>query len=199
MTGWESADGSGWLTGKKIHQEVAEGRICVDPYSSDRLNPNSYNYRLSPQLKILVSEVIDCKGEDEYRDIIIPDGGYILYPGECYLGATMEVFGSDYYASLVTGRSSIGRKFVTNHITAGLIDQGFFGQVTLEIVVHKPTRVYPEMKFGQIFWFTTSGTPLLYDGKYQSQMGPTPSRLRADYRCAGSSESGSGGLGPTTR
>ena len=84
------------------------------------------------------------------------------------------------YASLVTGRSSVGRKFVTNHITAGLIDQGFIGNITLEIVVFKRTRVYPGMKFGQIFWFTTAGAPYLYDGKYQGQSGPTLSRLRVD-------------------
>ncbi|MBV1849563.1 dCTP deaminase [Catellatospora tritici] len=170
----------GWLTGHKISEEVAAKRIVIEPFLPDHLNPNSYNYRLSPSLKRITSEVIDCKAEDEYDEIEIPEEGYILEPGECYLGATMEVFGSLHYASLVTGRSSIGRKFVTNHITAGLIDQGFFGNITLEIVAQKRTRVYPGMRFGQIFWFTTAGTPLLYEGKYQGQRGPTPSRLRED-------------------
>jgi dCTP deaminase len=192
MTPREPAAGFGWLTGKMIHQEVSDGHITVEPYSSERLNPNSYNYRLAPQLKLLTSTVIDCKKDDEYLNVTIPDEGYILHPGECYLGATLEVFGSNHYASLITGRSSIGRKFVTNHVTAGLIDQGFFGNITLEILVHKPTRVYPGMKFGQIFWFTTFGEPLLYDGKYQGQTGPTPSRLVRDF---GNSFSETGRLG----
>ncbi|GAA0896209.1 dCTP deaminase [Virgisporangium aurantiacum] len=177
----------GWLTGKKIHEEVMAERIVIDPYRSSHLNPNSYNYRLSSHLRMLTSDVVDCRGEDEYRDITIPDDGFILEPGECYLGATMETFGSDVYASLVTGRSSIGRKFITNHITAGLIDQGFRGVITLEIVAFKRTRVYPGMRFGQIFWFTTSGAPYLYDGRYQGQSEPTPSRLAQDVRPGGGS------------
>jgi deoxycytidine triphosphate deaminase len=178
-------NGQGWLTGTKIDQEVSAGRLVIEPYHRDHLNPNSYNYQLSPHLKRITSEIVDCRQDDEYVDITVPEEGFILEPRECYLGATMEVFGSDVYASLVTGRSSIGRKFITNHITAGLIDQGFFGNITLEIVVFKRTRVYPGMKFGQIFWFTTSGDPFLYDGKYQGQRGPTLSRLHADLDLAG--------------
>lgn len=201
----------GWLTGTRIHQEVSAGRIVINPYYLDHLNPNSYNYRLSSHLKQITSEVIDCRTDDEYVDITVPEEGFVLEPGECYLGATMEVFGSDIYASLVTGRSSIGRKFITNHITAGLIDQGFFGKITLEIVVFKRTRVYPGMKFGQIFWFTTSGAPYLYEGRYQGQRGPTPSKLHADPDSAtdplaarhfphpGTIEAGNGGTDLTGR
>lgn len=180
-------EGFGWLTGADIHQAVSAGRIRIEPYSVEQVNPNSYNYRLARELKMITSEVIDCRAEDEYVEILIPDEGLILQPGECYLGATLEVFGSDVYASLITGRSSIGRKFITNHITAGLIDQGFLGNITLEIVVIKPTRVYPGMKFGQIYWFTTSGAPYLYSGKYQGQSGPTLSKLGQDFRTAGRS------------
>ena len=89
---------------------------------------------------------------------------------------------SDHYASLVTGRSSTGRKFITNHITAGLIDQGFFGRITLEIVVFKKTIVYPHIPFGQIFWFEVSGEPLLYKGKYQGQAQPTLSKMLQDFK-----------------
>ena len=117
----------------------------------------------------------------EFEHITIPKEGYVLQPGECYLGSTQEIFGSNTYASLVTGRSSIGRKFITNHITAGLIDQGFFGNITLEIVVQRPTRVYSGMAFGQIFWFSTCGVPILYAGKYQRQCGPTLAKMNEDY------------------
>jgi dCTP deaminase len=167
----------GWLTGTQIHKEVACGGIMIAPFSEDCLNSNSYNYHLSPVIKRITSTIIDCKVPEEYEILEVPEEGLIMNPGECYLGSTIETFGSDVYASLITGRSSVGRKFVTNHVTAGLIDQGFLGNITLEIVVYKPTRIYPSMRFGQIFWFTTYGTPYLYQGKYQGQNGPTLSRL----------------------
>ena len=170
----------GWLTGSKIMEEVKERRIIIEPFNENCLNPNSYNYHLSATLRRISSEIIDCKKTDEYEEINIPEQGYILLPGECYLGATHEVFGSNFYASLITGRSSVGRKFLTNHVTAGLIDQGFFGNITLEITAQKKTKVYPGMVFGQIFWFTTFGFPYLYEGKYQGQNGPTCSRLHKD-------------------
>lgn len=181
MTNPGPTDGFGWLTGGKIHAEVLAERILIAPFATRWLNPNSYNYHLSPVLQRLSADVIDCRAADEFETIDIGRDGYVLRPGECYLGATDEVFGSDVYASLVTGRSSVGRKFVTNHITAGLIDQGFRGNITLEIVVFKPTRIYPHMTFGQIFWFTTSGAPFLYDGRYQDQRGPTLSLLQEDF------------------
>ena len=170
----------GWLTGVKVESEVREGRITIDPFSQECLNPNSYNYHLDRQLKRLTSPIIDCRKEDDFEEIIIPENGYVLEPGQCYLGSTIEVFGSNYFASLVTGRSSVGRKFITNHITAGLIDQGFFGHITLEITVQRKTRVYPRMRFGQIFWFSVVGETNLYRGKYQNQVGSSASRLHKD-------------------
>jgi dCTP deaminase len=171
---------SGWLTGTEIREQVSHGRIIISPFDQHLLNPNSYNYRLGPCIRRIKNEVIDLKCEDEYEELEIPEKGLVLIPGECYLGCTVEEFGSDYYAALLTGRSSVGRKFITNHITAGLIDQGFFGKLTLEIVVCRPTRVYPNIVFGQIFWFTVAGRPFLYSGKYQNQHEPTLSKLHFD-------------------
>jgi len=166
----------GWITGDEIAKAVSAQEITIEPFNFAQINPNSYNYRLSARIKRITSEIIDLRREDEYEELEIPESGLILEPGECYLGSTVEILGSMKYASLITGRSSIGRRFVTNHVTAGLIDQGFEGHVTLEITVQKPTRVYPDIEFGQIFWFTTSGVPLLYEGKYQDQRGPTIAR-----------------------
>lgn len=166
-----------WLTGNKIRESVANKSIHIDPYNEDQLNPNSYNYRLGATLLRLTDMVIDTRAKDSYETLIIPPEGLVLQPGECYLGSTQEIFGSDVFASLITGRSSIGRKFITNHVTAGLIDQGFFGVITLEITCVKPTRVYAGDKFGQIFWFATLGDPLLYRGKYQHQKNSTSSRI----------------------
>jgi dCTP deaminase len=171
----------GWLTGKKILEEVLAKNIIIDPFDPECLNPNSYNYHLDHIIKRITSDIIDCQKPEDFEIIHIPESGYILQPGECYLGSTTEVFSSNIYASLVTGRSSIGRKFITNHITAGLIDQGFIGNITLEITAQKPTKVYPRMKFGQIFWYTTFGDPMLYNGKYQGQNGPTISKLQSDF------------------
>lgn len=170
----------GWLSGKQIEIEVGAGRIVIDPFDSAQLNPNSYNYKLAPDLKRITSDALDLRLPDEWERITIPEEGLVLLPGECYLGTTVEVFGSDCFASLITGRSSVGRKFVTNHVTAGLVDQGFNGNLTLEITVAKPTRVYPYVPFGQVFWFTVHGPVSHYGGKYQSQSGPAHSRMHED-------------------
>jgi dCTP deaminase len=169
--------GAGWLSGTEIYRQLAAGRIFIEPFNPTALNPNSYNYRLSSNLRRLTSDVIDLRGEDSFEDIEIEESGTILEPGELYLGCTEERFGSSFYASLITGRSSIGRKFITNHITAGLIDVGFFGKITLEIAVSRRTIVYPLIQFGQIFWFTVAGDPDQYNGKYQSQATPVPSQI----------------------
>ena len=172
----------GWLTGNEITKQVELGRIKISPFAKGQVNPNSYNYRLGPLIRRLTNEVIDMTKPDEFEDIMIPEDGLLLHPSECYLGCTVEKFGSDYYAALITGRSSVGRKFITNHITAGLIDQGFYGQITLEITVQRPTRVYSDVVFGQIFWFTPVGEARLYNGKYVAQMNPTGSRVHLDTK-----------------
>lgn len=177
------ASPGGWLSGRAIDEAVRAGDISILPFRRSALNPNSYNYTLGATLLRLLSPAIDLLGDEEYEEFLIEDGGTVLNPGECYLAHTSETFGSSVYASLITGRSSVGRKFVTNHITAGLIDVGFYGQITLEVVVQRPTRVYSGIPFGQIYWFSVHGeiSPQ-YDGKYQSQVGPTKSRLRMETK-----------------
>jgi dCTP deaminase len=170
----------GWLTGNEIEKQVKLGRIKISPFAQENVNPNSYNYRLDSMIRRLKNEVIDMRKPDEFDDIAIPEDGLLLHPNECYLGCTTEKFGSDYYAALITGRSSVGRKFITNHVTAGLIDQGFYGRITLEITVQRPTLVYPGIVFGQIFWFTSVGAAALYSGKYVWQTRPTGSRAHLD-------------------
>lgn len=170
-------EGYGWLTGYEIEQQVMKGKIIIEPFDRACLNPNSYNYHLENRMMRLINDYIDMRKKDEFEEFTVQAEGTVLYPGECYLGVTQEIFGSDYFASLITGRSSVGRKFVTNHITAGLIDQGFRGRITLEITVQKPTIVYPNIVFGQIFWFSVMGRPYLYHGKYQNQAEATISQI----------------------
>lgn len=171
----------GWLTGREIESCVASGRLVIEPFSKAQVNPNSYNYRLYDKIRRIKNDVIDLRGEESYEEITLSEEGTTLYPGECYLGCTFERMGSPYYASLITGRSSIGRKFVTNHITAGLVDVGFVGRITLEITVAKPTIFYPNLLFGQIYWFTTVGELAGYVGRYQAQEEPTLSKMHADF------------------
>lgn len=163
----------GWLTGQEIARQWDEGRICIKPYDVAQLNPNSYDYRLADKLKIILPNstrdgvaCIDPKLPMAFHEVTIPEEGYLLRVEHAYLGHTVERFGSDFYASLVTGKSSIGRLFVKNHACAGLIDQGFFNHITLEITAKMPTVVYPNMRFGQIFWFDVVGDCTLYSGKY---------------------------------
>jgi deoxycytidine triphosphate deaminase len=187
-----AAEGSfGWLTGAEVVRQRDLGHIVITPFSPDAVNPNSYNYTLGTHLCRITNEVIDLRGQDEYEEVIIADGGTRLEPGELYLGTTRETFGSALFASLITGRSSVGRKFVTNHVTAGLIDVGFVGQITLEITVQRPTIIYPGIPFGQIYWYTIAGAPVQYAGKYQGQRLPTTSRLAHD--------DGAAGTGPPTQ
>lgn len=177
--------GFGWLTGAEIVRQRDLGHIVITPFRPDAVNPNSYNYTLGTQLRRITNQVIDLRGQDDYEEVIIAETGTRLEPGELYLGTTRETFGSALFASLITGRSSVGRKFVTNHVTAGLIDVGFVGQITLEITVQRPTIVYPGIPFGQIYWYTIAGTPVQYAGKYQGQRLPTTSRLARDNASAG--------------
>lgn len=174
------AAAGGWLTGAEIERQRERGRIVIDPFEPSALNPNSYNYTLHPSLKRLTDLVIDLKSEDNWEELEITESGLRLEPGECYLGSTNEQLGSGWYPSLITGRSSIGRKFITNHVTAGLVDVGFLGRITLEITVTKPTVVYAHIPFGQIFWFSSMGLLRQYSGRYQAQARSTPSRLHLD-------------------
>ena len=179
----------GWLTGEQITIEMRYKRITIEPFSEEQVNPNSYDYRLGPTIKRLLPNsnyqgqtFLDPKKPMRYKEIELTSRGHLLLPGQAYLGHTIEVFGSDHFASLVTGKSSIGRLFIHNHICAGLIDQGFLGQITLEIEVQLPTVVYPQMRFGQIFWFESIGPVKLYSGRYHHQKLATPSQIYEDFK-----------------
>jgi dCTP deaminase len=165
------------LTGPAIRAAVRAGTITIEPFAESQLDPTSYTYRLGPSVRRLTSAEIDLRGREEYEELIIGADGLVLEPNECYLGHTVERVGSEHYAGLITGRSSIGRRFVTNHVSAGLVHVGFLGQLTLEIVVQRPTRVYANTPFGQILWLATIGTAAEpYRSAYMMQEGPTPAR-----------------------
>lgn len=176
-----------WLTGQEILKQTTLGKITINPFDPASINPNSYDYHLAPTLKILLpnstqgkQSFLDPKKPSQYKTVRIGKKGYILRPGVQYLGHTVEVFGSPLFASLCTGKSSIGRLFIHNHICAGLIDIGFLGHITLEIVCHIPVKVYPLMRFGQIFWFKSVGKLTQYSGKYTNGNAAQPSLIYKD-------------------
>lgn len=155
----------GWLTGRKVSEEVGAGRIRIEPFPHVMGGGvSSYDYRLASLLRRLLPnssrEGIDCidpKLPMEYEELTIPKDGFLMKVEEAYLGHTAEKFGSEHYASFCTGKSSVGRLFIKNHACAGLIDQGFFGHITLEMTAKLPTIIYPNMRIGQMFWFESVG------------------------------------------
>lgn len=184
----------GRLTGLEILRQIELGRITIDPFDKNKLNPNSYNVQLAPTLKVyeptgkvwhngqMVPEVIlDPHKENPTKDIEIPEKGYCLKPGVLYLGRTIEKTQTKYYIPMIEGRSSNGRLGIAIHATAGFGDIGFSGTWTLEIFVVHPTIVYPGMEIGQVSFDEAVGdTSYQYKGRYLNQEDVTASRSFMD-------------------
>ncbi|GAB2918840.1 dCTP deaminase [Nonomuraea fastidiosa] len=173
------------LTGPEINAAVADGRIRITPYSPDQVNPNSYNVRLGETLVTYATPIIDAYRVNPTCTHYIDSTGFVLQPGELYLGHTQEEVGSDVFVPLLFGRSSVGRLGLFVEITAPIGDVGFHGQWTLMLSPVRPLRVYPGMRIGQIMFFVSVGHIDPYHGKYQASSGPQPSRLWRDARTAG--------------
>ncbi|MGW1067479.1 dCTP deaminase [Streptomyces aureus] len=168
------------LTGPEITKSMANGRLHISPFSSEQVNPNSYNVCLGDTLLTYSEDVIDAYHPNPTREIKIDESGYVLRPDELYLGHTIEEVGSDFYVPLLFGRSSVGRLGLFVEITAPIGDIGFHGQWTLMLSSVRPLRIYPGMKIGQIMFFDTIGEIDLYSGKYQGAVGPQESRYWRD-------------------
>ncbi|MGC0416321.1 dCTP deaminase [Embleya sp. AB8] len=173
------------LTGPEITAAVHDGRLRIDPFVPDQVNPNSYNIRLGPKLLTYTEPVIDAHRPNTTTMVGIGAGGLVLEPGELYLGHTLEQVGSDAYVPLLFGRSSVGRLGLFVEITAPIGDIGFHGQWTLMLSPIRPLRVYAGMKIGQIMFFVATGSVILYDGKYQTANGPQPSSYWRDLAPSG--------------
>ena len=168
------------LTGPEIKKAVADDRIRIDPFIADQVNPNSYNVRLGDTLITYTDEVVDAYSENPTSMTRLRAEGFVLQPGQLYLGHTVERVGSDEYVPLLFGRSSVGRLGLFVEITAPIGDLGFHGQWTLMLSSVRPLRVYPDMKIGQIMFFVSKGEIDLYEGKYQASAGPQASRYWHD-------------------
>jgi dCTP deaminase len=165
------------LTGTEIARQIELGTITFSPFSADQINPNSCNYRLGPHLKVF--ERTDEDNNHVFRSVQLPEEGYVLRPGTLYLGHTYEVIGSSQFAMSLIGRSSIGRLGLFLQISANLGHTTSCHQWTLELFCVKPIRVYPQMRIGQVSFWTNAGEVLQYHGQYTRHNMPTESRFSA--------------------
>lgn len=169
------------LTGNAIREECSQGRITIEPFCEENVNPNSYNFRLDKTLKVYKSKVVDAKVENQFEEIIIPDNGFVLQPYQLYLANTVEVLGSDNYAPTYNARSSVARLGVFINLSATLCDIGFKGQITMQLFAVNAVRLYPYMNIGQMMFWKPSGKISLYHGKYQSSSGPQTTQIYKDF------------------
>ncbi len=185
------------LSDKSIREALAAKRITIDPLDESCLQPSSIDVKVSNLFRVFrnhTAAVIDVKKDlaDLTELVEVPqDGVFMLHPGEFVLGSTLErVAIADDLVARVEGKSSLGRLGLLIHSTAGFIDAGFDGHITLELsnVANLPITLYPNMKIGQVS-FMTMTTPAdnpygkgARGSKYQGQRGPTPSRYFENFR-----------------
>lgn len=161
------------LTGHEIQKQVSQGNIVIEPFCPEQINPNSYNYRIGDE----VIEFSYANGVKVKRGLRIPSMGYLLQPHTIYLASTYEVLGSKKYAMSLIGRSSLGRLGLFLQVSANLGHTGSSHKWTLELVSTKPFLIYPNMKVGQISFWTNKGDLVLYHAGYSRFNLPAVSRL----------------------
>lgn len=170
------------LTGPEIIKRIEKGDIYIDNFDPNKVNPESYNLTLAPELLIYTTSILDSKKDNPTKKIIIPDDGYILMPGKLYLGMTNEYTETRNLHPMLDGRSSTARLGIQIHLTAGFGDNGFCGKWTLEFSVVQPVIIYPDMEICQIYYMELSGEPLIYKGKYQNSTDIGSSKLFKDFK-----------------
>jgi dCTP deaminase len=184
------------LSDRSIRRLLDEGRIGIDPYAPELMQPSSLDVRVDRYFRVFRNSrypFIDVKTQQEDLTELVEvaaEEAFILHPGEFVLGSTLErvTLPADLVARL-EGKSSLGRLGLLIHSTAGFIDPGWDGHVTLELsnVANLPITIYPEMKIGQLsFVQLTEAAERPYGSegigsKYQGQRGPTPSRYWQNF------------------
>ena len=184
------------LSDRTIARLLEEERIIIDPYDDSLLQPSSVDVRVDRFFRVFHNAryaFIDVKEpQEELTELVEIDGErpFILHPGEFVLGSTLERIAlPDDLVARLEGKSSLGRLGLLIHSTAGFIDPGWDGHVTLELsnVANLPITIYHGMKIGQVSFMQLSepakspyGTGEL-GSKYQGQMGPTPSRYWQNF------------------
>ena len=184
------------LSDRSIREALGSGRIEIDPFDAKCLQPSSVDLHVDNIFRVFHNSrrpYIDVRepSEDLTGEVVVEAGRpFILHPGEFVLGATSErVRLGDDIVGRLEGKSSLGRLGLLIHSTAGFVDAGFNGYLTLELsnVANLPITIYPGMKIGQIsFYELTTPAEFPYGSsetgsKYQGQRGPTPSRYHLNF------------------
>ncbi len=184
------------LSDRDIRAQIDAGRVVLDPWDPVMVQPSSVDVRLDRFFRLFDNHkypVIDPAQDQPDLTRLVevePDESFVLHPGEFVLGSTYEeVSLPDDVAARVEGKSSLGRLGLLTHATAGFVDPGFTGHVTLELsnVATLPIVLHPGMKIGQLCFFQLSSPaehPYGSDVRgshYQGQRGPTASRSWANF------------------
>ena len=184
------------LSDRDIRRELTSGRVLLEPFDDAMVQPRSVDVRLDRFFRLFDNHkypVIDpAQDQPDLTRLVevAPDEPFVLHPGEFVLGATHErVTLPDDVAARLEGKSSLGRLGLLTHSTAGFIDPGFTGHVTLELsnVATLPITLWPGMKIGQLCFFRLSSPAENPYGsgasgsRYQGQRGPTASRSHLNF------------------
>ena len=187
------------LSDRTIREELAAGRIVIEPLGEGCIQPSSVDLHIDRYFRVFrnhTMRVIDVKEPMEDLTELVEIGEedhFVLHPGEFVLGSTFELVGiPDDLVARIEGKSSLGRLGLMVHATAGFVDAGFRGHLTLELsnVANLPITLYPGMKIGQLsFMRMTTPADVPYGSrsvgsKYQDQRGPTPSRYFQNFSSA---------------
>ena len=178
------------LSDRRIREEIRAGRIVIRPYRPDCLGSNSYDVHLGPYLATYRDGALDARRPSAIDEFRIPERGFVLVPGQLYLGVTEEYTETHAAVPFLEGKSSVGRLGIDIHSTAGKGDVGFCNYWTLEMSVKLPVRVYAGMPIGQLIYFEISGE---VERSYAKKKGakyrtvtphPIPSRMYLNFRRA---------------
>ena len=185
------------LSDKSIREQLDGGGIVIEPFAEGSIQPSSVDLRVDRYFRVFRNDTtpyIDPKEPQEDLTELVEvdeDGAFILHPGEFVLGSTLErvALGNDLVARL-EGKSSLGRLGLLIHSTAGFVDAGWDGHLTLELsnVANLPIALYHGMKISQMSFLELSEPAEFPYGsketgsKYQGQEGPTPSKYYLNFR-----------------
>ena len=184
------------LSDRDIRAEITAGRIVIDPFIPEAVQPSSVDLHLDRRFRVFRNSrypFIDVRADQPELTELVEIGGddpFILHPGEFVLGSTFErvQLPNDLVARL-EGKSSLGRLGLLIHSTAGYVDPGWEGNLTLELsnVANLPITLYDGMKIGQIsFQRLSSPAEVAYGeasigSKYRGQRDPTASLYHRDF------------------
>jgi dCTP deaminase len=184
------------LSDRDITAEIEAGRVALEPYDAAMVQPSSVDVRLDRFFRTFENHryphIDPAEDQPDLTRLVEVDGDgpFVLHPGEFVLGSTFEtVTLPDDVAARLEGKSSLGRLGLLTHSTAGFIDPGFSGHVTLELsnVATLPIKLWPGMKIGQLCFFRLSSPAEhpygsdRYGSRYQGQRGPTASRSAQNF------------------